>query len=338
MTTPEPRTPQQQQLDQVAIHDAQAQLVEAALIAATAGLLLANVFGAIGMAKRRWIRLFGNLSDRQSGPEYRRAVRRLADELSRTRPGMAEKIQAGLDAARKLGVEQAYREASEPAVIVKVAAASGDILDVVRTAEGQSSRASQSLLYTFGGDWSTVESYARHARTAASGLVAHVATAFNTNLNKGIEDAAADMGARLVWIAERDACATCLALSGQVVSPGESFDMAATFAKAATTWAPPDGLLLTPPRHPHCRCRVSPYFGMDGPGLSFPDALRREAQRSILRGTRRPTESETVRLDAADRLLNRIASHNPRLYAWHVPKSVQERATRAVKRGHFPTP
>ncbi|MEV8610290.1 hypothetical protein AB0383_20585 [Amycolatopsis sp. NPDC051373] len=250
---------------------------------------------------------------------------------------MASKVRDGLDNARSLGGQQGYREAGQAPVTLQVDARSGDILDVVTAAESQVQHSSQALNFTYGGNWPTLANQGRLAQVASNGLVRDVRTRFNTNLNTGIRDAAQDLGAQLLWIAEPDACATCLALSGEIVDIGDQFDVTATFAKKTINWAP-EGGLIGPPRHPGCRCRTTLWFGQDGPRLSFADALRREAQRSILRGTRLPSESETVRLDAAGRLLHRIANKSSRPYAWQVPKSVQERATRAVKRGHFPTP
>ena len=60
---------------------------------------------------------------------------------------------------------------------------------------------------------------------------------------------------RLVWIAERDACLTCLALAGHVSDPnsGIGFDEDASFSPhgAPPVW-PPGMPLLAPPRHPNC--------------------------------------------------------------------------------------
>lgn len=288
------------------------------------------------LAKRLWLKQFGNLHERQTGRDFQRVARQLSESLS-VPEAMASKIRDGLNQARRMGAEQGFEEAGSPAVTLHVSADNGDIVNVVRDVEATTERAARTTEFTYGGNWSTLEQQARQAQVAANGLVRDVKTRFNTNLNAGIRDAAEHLGAQLLWIAEPDACATCLALSGEVVDIGDEFDITATFAKKTIAWVP-EGGLIGPPRHPGCRCRTSLWFGHDGPGLSMPDALRREAQRSILRGTRLPSESETARLDAADRLLHRIAVNGSRSYAWQVPKSVKERASRAVKRGHFPAP
>jgi len=78
----------------------------------------------------------------------------------------------------------------------------------------------------------------------------------------------------------------------------------------------------------NCRCRCVPYYGHAGPpgSLTLPEALKREAQRSILKGWSLPSESERVRVAAAERLLARGSN---------LPKTVQQVARDAVKRGRF---
>lgn len=163
----------------------------------------------------------------------------------------------------------------------------------------------------------------------------------------GILSAAVSRGARLLWVAERDACVVCLKLSGTLCDPGQGvgFDEEATFGKpgsAPSVW-PPGMPLMMPPRHPHCRCHPELWYGPardeGGPfdnavynnpqiaaGVDLPAALRREAKRSILRGWSLPSESAKARLDAADRLLA-IGSG--------MPRTVEDRARRAVHNRRF---
>lgn len=126
-------------------------------------------------------------------------------------------------------------------------------------------------------------------------------------------------------------CVVCLALSGMVVGHAEDFDPFATFGKSPTAWwTPPGATQLLPPRHPRCRCRIEAYYGHAGPpgSLTLPDALKREAQRSIARGWSLPSESEQVRVDAAARLLARGSD---------LPKTVQAVARDAIRAGRFTT-
>jgi hypothetical protein len=134
-----------------------------------------------------------------------------------------------------------------------------------------------------------------------------------------------DNGLRVVWVAERDACLVCLALSGHVSDPnqGIGFDEDATFGPHRPTPVWPPGMpLMAPPRHPNCRCRLR-IISADN--VLVPEALRREAERSVARGWS-GYDSKRARLHAADRLISR---------ANRLPRSVQDRAAKDVARGTF---
>jgi len=124
-----------------------------------------------------------------------------------------------------------------------------------------------------------------------------------------------------MWVAERDGCLTCTALSGQIVKVGQRFPQNRTFGDKPLLWR---GFTGRPPRHPNCRCRVRPVWG-DGQGAAV--ALRREARRSVVRGFSLPSESEAARLRAADRLLRRGAG---------LPPTVEDYGREAVRQGRFP--
>lgn len=177
---------------------------------------------------------------------------------------------------------------------------------------------------------------ALHTAQRATGAVATGAEyAVNSAANSAPRRIAVLMGQRLVWVAERDACVVCLALSGAVIDPnaGESFDEDATFGRpgsAPTVW-PPGMPLIGPPRHPHCRCIEQVWLGSAAPFVSdWPERLRHEALRSIAKGWSLPSESHTVRLYAAERILRTGR-------AGQLPKSVRAEAERAVGRGRFRT-
>lgn len=124
----------------------------------------------------------------------------------------------------------------------------------------------------------------------------------------------------VVWVAERDACVNCAALAGQVARPGQSFDGSLTWGDKPLTW---DGFNGRPPRHPNCRCRLIPWDG----GQETPNAIKREAERSIARGWSLPSESNAARLRALDRLLRQGTG---------LPPSVVKRARAALAAGNFP--
>lgn len=132
----------------------------------------------------------------------------------------------------------------------------------------------------------------------------------------------------LVWVAERNACLTCLALSGHVSDPnkGVGFDEDASFNPrgAPPVW-PPGMPLLAPPRHPNCRCRLRIIRADD---VLIPKTLRLNAQRSVLRGLS-AYDSNVARQHAARRVL----AHGTGL-----PAAVHERAERDLARGRFTKP
>ena len=138
---------------------------------------------------------------------------------------------------------------------------------------------------------------------------------------------AADLSARqlgaegLIWVSERDACVHCIGLAGEVARFGEPFPSFSPYAEKQLNWRGYNG---RPPRHPNCRCRLIPWDGGD----ETPEALKREAERSVARGWSLPTESNAQRLRALDRLLQ---SPNLRL-----PPSVIRRARRALQDRNFP--
>lgn len=125
----------------------------------------------------------------------------------------------------------------------------------------------------------------------------------------------------VVWVSERDACVHCIGLAGEVARFGEPFTSFSPYTEKQLTWAGYNG---RPPRHPNCRCRIIPWDG----GTETPEALKREAERSVARGWSLPTESNAARLRALDRLLQ-----SPTL---RLPPSVVRRARRALQERNFP--
>jgi hypothetical protein len=141
----------------------------------------------------------------------------------------------------------------------------------------------------------------------------------------GSRSVADRLGVGRVWVPERTACVVCAKYAGEVAARGGGFPLGLTFGAVPTDREPvPD-----PPRHPHCRCRTTPWSpDWATPGvLSFPEALKREAERSIAKGFALPSEPAPVRVAAAERLL----ATGPNL-----PASVLAFAARAVRSGEFP--
>jgi hypothetical protein len=179
------------------------------------------------------------------------------------------------------------------------------------------------------GRWTEVADVVARATQAATGGERIAAWAVNAAANQGARDTAVKLGFERVWVAERNACVVCLALSG-TVSVDQEFDATATYGHHAPGVYPP-GALLQPPRHPWCRCRAEIWRG-SVPGYTGPDlpaALRREAERSVLSGWALPSERVSIRLYAARKALARGS---------RLPVSVQQRARRALVHGRFDPP
>lgn len=154
---------------------------------------------------------------------------------------------------------------------------------------------------------------------AANILERDVTTLVNHAGNAGTTAAADAAGVPTVWIAETNACVECLAYSGRIAKPGKAFPGGLTYGAKSYNTSPIDA----PPRHPRCRCTVEPMMSRD-----YAKALRREADRSVLRGFSLSSEPMRVRVDAAERLLAKGVD---------APKSVIAYAQNAVKRGEFTT-
>jgi hypothetical protein len=148
----------------------------------------------------------------------------------------------------------------------------------------------------------------------------------NRSANRAREAVARQLGGRLLWVAERNACLHCLAYAGELTDPGTPFPPGLTFADKPLTL---NGPIPYPPLHPNCRCHVQPWLGTEegsGTDVQLPEVLKREARRSVVLGTALPGESETARLRAADRLITMGAS---------LPDSVIARGRKAVKAKSF---
>jgi hypothetical protein len=161
------------------------------------------------------------------------------------------------------------------------------------------------------------------AQQAVTTAETTTAWAIHEAANAGIAAMAERLGVERLWIAERDACPDCLALSGQASVDGV-FDLPRAFGADPTpVWpAPP---LRCPPRHPNCRCRTRLWFG-SRLASDLPALLRTEAEKAILLGWRRAGDSERRRLAAAAWLLDNGTT---------APKTVQDRARRAIRAQAF---
>jgi hypothetical protein len=129
-----------------------------------------------------------------------------------------------------------------------------------------------------------------------------------------------------IWKAERDACLHCLAYNGEVSTAGGGFAGGKTFGKKPAT---KPGSITNPPEHPRCRCTTGIYIQRNDPDGLVPEALKREAERSIIKGWTLPSESDAARRAAAEKLL---------ALGTDLPKTVESEARRRLRRrGKFTT-
>lgn len=138
----------------------------------------------------------------------------------------------------------------------------------------------------------------------------------NAAYNDAVTSVATGAGKEMVWVAERDACVHCLAYQGERSKDG-FFPEGLTYGKKPLKHESKPRC----PLHPNCRCRLQV---LNDP--SYADSLRREADRSVLRGFSLPSESGQARVDAAQRLIAKGVN---------APKSVIDYARKAVKEGGF---
>lgn len=174
--------------------------------------------------------------------------------------------------------------------------------------------------------WSHLLAGLGAARSALPAVRAHVAWVINTAVHEGLDTVVRAMAPLRVWVSEADACVRCLAYAGRTAPVDEPFpgglswDPRQRQARATAV----DG----PPLHSHCRCRAVPWDNTwTTSGTPFPEALRREAERSIGYGTGRPSEARAVRIRAARELLRTVDDLLP---------AVEATARTATRTGRFP--
>ncbi|MFJ4926851.1 hypothetical protein [Streptomyces sp. NPDC088736] len=174
--------------------------------------------------------------------------------------------------------------------------------------------------------WSHLLAGLGAARSALPAVHAHVAWVINTAVHQGLDAVVRATAPLRVWVSEADACVRCLAYTGRTTSPDEPFPGGLSWdpRQRQTRATAVDG----PPLHSRCRCRAVPWDNTwTTSGTPFPEALRREAERSIGYGAARPSESRAVRIRAARELLRTVDDLLP---------AVEATARTATRTGRFP--
>lgn len=275
-------------------------------VAATAGIILDRIIDAVRSAVHR-------LLD-QAGPRAGRALRSVL--LDAVKLGAAQGV-AFLRAA-------SGRRRTVPAVRVPQAVAD----EAARIAGIVADRRDRALALLGRGQisrWSHLLNAVGAIRSAGAAVRAHTAWVAGQAVNAGLDTVTAAANLGRLWVAEADACVRCLAYTGRLTTAGHPYP-------GGLSWDPHSRDLGTdpidgPPLHAHCRCRCVPWSTRwRTTGVPFPEALQREAQRSLAYGTARPSESRNVRLRAARELLDTTDDLLP---------AVEATARNALRTGHF---
>lgn len=248
----------------------------------------------------------------QESPEIRARV------LALVAPAIGRDLAAAVSSAFSIGAADAFSIIGEGRTPVISDTPPPALVDAARKTErdiAASVSRARNLART-GADAATVLAPVFEAGNI---LQRDVVTLVNAAGNAGVTAVADAAQVPTVWVAETNACVTCLAYSGRVADPGQAFPAGLSYGARSTVAAD----VSYPPAHPYCRCQVEPLNDQ-----SYADALRREADRSVLRGFSLESESMKTRVDAARRLLEADVV---------APASVKAYARRAVRAGEFPT-
>lgn len=302
----------------------------------------AAIDDAIKSATQQWIKEFGSIGADGSGKALDAMIRSALGASNTALSGLDKSVVSALTEAVGSAVTtatsqgQAFVAAATGRPALAQAAHSAPALDAekaaVKTAMEEGQKGFRSLLkrkFVEKKGLRGILGGLQQARNAVGRAVTTITTSVNHNVTKTMQaTAAANKAPFELWVSERDACVRCTKYAGRLVKTGESFP-------GGLSWDPNDAEKMKdatdvrPPLHPHCRCRLVPWDPTWAkPGeVSLPDAVSREAQRSVARGFSLPGESNASRIRAAKELL----SGNPQL-----PKTVIAAAKKAVAKGEFP--
>lgn len=282
------------------------------------------------MLTRQWMKMFGDISYIPTTSEAKKfidTVKPIMLSKLNLPDKVSDQILATLFDAMDAGIEHAALNMEEPdskpkkklkKLTPRTRTAFDAIKDVVKSARKSLGGLTPRKLAQ--GGFPELLRATQEVRGVTNRVDQNVRWCVNNAGNDGVfQQVTSNPNYRLMWVAERDGCLHCLRLQGTFVKPGKDFP-AVTFASK-----PLGGTVKQPPRHPRCRCTLTPY--KPGDGSNAHQALQREAIRSVLRGWSDPNQSDKAKVDAAQRLLA-----DPTL---DVPKSVRATAQRAVKNGTF---
>jgi hypothetical protein len=230
---------------------------------------------------------------------------------------MDEEALAGIIKAHIFGAKLADQADDEPLPKVKLSKSAREAVTGLREAAEKSKADSLDNLSKplIGGGAQSINTAIAPVVQNPAKTKAATAWAVNAASNSAVAKIAKERNMDYCWIGERDGCVHCQAYNGEFSNDKGQFPTELTFAnKPLKVYG---GKLVHPPLHPHCRCHIEIGISQD-----YADALKREAVRSILKGIKLPSESEKVRIDAAERLLEEDPV---------APESVKKYSARMVK-------
>ena len=322
--------------------DAIASIEDKAIKAATEKRYEA-IDGAVRSATSKWIEEFGSMSADGAGAALDGMIRDALGASTKALGGLEGSVVSALTEAVGAAVTTAQAQgaafvegASGKAAAKRVATPKADLSaerKAIKEAVTDGLKESKALLRK-----PVIERLGlrgllaglRRARNALGRAKSTITSSVNQNVTKTMQATATANKAKYeVWVSERDACVNCLAYAGKIVPAGENWQEGLSWDPKQNDPQPTKGGKgVRPPLHPHCRCRPVPWdpaWAREGE-VSLPEAVSREAQRSIARGFSLPSESNAARI----RALKELLSGNPKL-----PKTVLERARRDLKNGEF---
>lgn len=281
----------------------------------------------------RWVVEYGDL-DHEIGPDemvsfVNRTGPILSDPFSQMQGSVEERQRAILLAGSVIGVSLISRAMtnldfsvdprsvlSNPTALAGLAAANNTPSNAARLLEA---RLFQTAV--MGGSHASLESAVQGVTgMTRNHLEGGARWLHNKGFNVASMEIAEDANLEKMWVPERDACVACQAYAGDHLDADSSFEPGKTYGNRPIPLF--GDSLDSPPLHPNCRCRLVPYNPEGYTGITPSEALKREAERSILKGWSVESEPESARLQAAAHLLATT----------RLPKSVRREAEANILR------
>jgi hypothetical protein len=287
-----------------------------------------------GQVLRKWLKAYGATDVYNVGDVDPQALEDIKRDLHGRLDKIADRMNGDLEKRVDRSAKRATKAGSQHAQdIIKVhgGSASGKVVEHESPNVGDiKDRVDKRKLSIAGGidkvtKYSDVEHIVGRMSSMYSLARSYVAHAVTHSADKAMTQVCAAHNIGRVWVAEEDACLECLAYSGDTVPSDGEFAGGKSFNPNSAGFDTTEN----PPLHMNCRCYTTPWsddWDTGEAGTSYPEALKREAQRSVLKGWSLASESNKARISATKLLLRQ---------GTNLPKSVRAQAARAVERGAY---